>query len=73
MILMKIQFILEAYVYRHGDKDCEKNVYGVFFWIGLTYLQVLCHYGAVNYFQKHLNQVPKLLSRSFYNFRIEKD
>ena len=42
MILMKIQFILEAYVYRHGDKDCEKNVYGVFFWIGLTCLQVLC-------------------------------
>ena len=41
MILMKIQFILEAYVYRHGDKNCEKNVYGVFFWIGLTCIQVL--------------------------------
>ena len=57
----------------HTDKDYNKiKLDSPFFWTGLTCLQVLCHYWAVDYFYIYLNQVPKPPSHSPYIFRIKK-
>ena len=50
----------------------KNKFYGPFSWTGLTCLQVLSHYLAVDHLHSYLNQMPKPLSHSFDNLRTEK-
>ena len=55
------------------DEDYAlKKFYGPFLWTGLTYLEILHHYWAVDYFHSYFSQMPKPLSYSSYILRIEK-
>ena len=69
-VLIGIQFVLEVYMYRH-DYEKKQKLTGPFLWTGLTYLQVLCHYWAVELLL--ILKIPKLLSHSSCILRIKKD
>ena len=45
---MKVKFILEVYAYRRKSQKPTK-LHGPFLSAGFTFLQVLCHYWAVEY------------------------
>ena len=72
-ILMRIYFILEVCLQKNYKLYIKLKlyIYGPFLWNGSICLQVICHYWAVNYFYRYLNQTGKLLSLNLFVFRIE--
>ena len=60
---MRIQFIIEVYVFMCGH----------FFMVRIDMDPFLWHCWAVYHFHGYLDQMPKALSQSFYISRIEKD
>ena len=68
---MRIQFILELYVY--GRRLYKKDkFYGSFICTGLTYVQVLYHYWAADYIFK-LHDITKRCFILLSHYRVVKD
>ena len=67
---MRIQFILEVFVYR--QRLWEQNIlYGHFLWTDMPpgFVPLL----TVVYFHSYLNQMPQPISHSSYRLRIARD